>query len=149
MSRMRGVDHFTELWRRRTTLQLPDGGRCELMSLSDLVHAKKTQRDKYWPMLRQLVEASFFENRQRPTKARIEFWLTELRTPQLLAELARKNLALAGKLAGKRPLLRLALKGKLAKLEAAMDAEESAERETDRRYWHPLKKELEFLRHRR
>jgi hypothetical protein len=44
MSKMRGVDPFNKLWRRRTTLQIPGGEKCELLSLPDLVQAKKTQR---------------------------------------------------------------------------------------------------------
>jgi len=57
MSKMQGVAEFDELWERRTTLQGKDGTIYELMSLPDLVHAKKTQPDKDWPMIRQLIEA--------------------------------------------------------------------------------------------
>ena len=98
-------------------------------------------------MIRRLVEASFFENRRKPNPAQIRFWLAELRTPQLLVEVARANSATAKKLAAKRPLLRLALAGETVKLEKALAAEELAERERDRRYWLPLKKTLEKLRH--
>ncbi len=54
MSRMRGVTDFHTLWERRTTLVMDDGTLCDLLSLSlgDLVQAKKTQRDKDWPMIR-------------------------------------------------------------------------------------------------
>ena len=61
MSKMRGVDPFPNLWERRTTLQTPDGTICDLLSLPDLVLAKKTQRDKDWPMIRRLVEAHYFK----------------------------------------------------------------------------------------
>src|SRR3954452_12654152 len=74
MSKMRGVDSFPNLcnlWRRRTTLQIPDGEKCDLLSLSDLVQAKKTQRDKDWPMLRRLVEAHYFQNQPKPEPAQI------------------------------------------------------------------------------
>ncbi len=57
MSKMRGVDDFNLLWERRTTLQGDDGTVYELMSLPDLAQAKKTQRDKDWPMIRRLIEA--------------------------------------------------------------------------------------------
>jgi hypothetical protein len=147
MSKMRGVDSFAKLWKRRTILQIPGGEKCDLLSLPDLVLAKKTQRDKDWPMIRRLVEASFFENRRKPNPAQIRFWLAELRTPQLLVEIARTNSVIAKKLAAKRPLLRLALAGETVKLEKALAAEELAERERDRRYWLPLKKTLEKLRH--
>jgi hypothetical protein len=147
MSKMRGVDSFARLWQRRTTLQIPGGEKCDLLSLPDLVQAKKTQRDKDWPMIRRLVEASFFENRRKSNPAQIRFWLAELRTPQLLVEVARKNTAAVKRLAAKRPLLRFALAGEVAKLERAMAAEELTECESDRRYWLPLKKTLEKLRH--
>ncbi len=62
MSRMRGVEPFPKLWRRRTVIELADGMICDLLSLPDLVQAKKTQRDKDWPMIRQLLEAHFFQN---------------------------------------------------------------------------------------
>ena len=147
MARMRGVDSFEKLWKRRTTLQIPKGGKCDLMSLPDLVQAKKTQRDKDWPMIRRLIEANYFGNCDRPNAAQIKFWLLELRTPELLVEVAKKNLARAKKLAGKRPLLRLALSGKMDKLEQAVAAEEQAERLKDKIYWTPLLMELEQLRH--
>ena len=50
MSRMRGVDAFSDLWSRRTTLELGEEP-VEVMSLPDLVQAKKTQRAKDWPMI--------------------------------------------------------------------------------------------------
>ena len=90
MSKMRGVDSFAKLWRRRTTIELPDGTKCDLLSLPDLVQAKKTQRDKDWPMIRRLVEAHYFQNRAKPNPAQIRFWLQELRTPEILLELARR-----------------------------------------------------------
>jgi hypothetical protein len=89
MSRMRGVDPFPALWDRRTTLQI-ESEAVELLSLPDLVKAKKTQRDKDWPMITRMLEASFFQGRDQPTAARIDFWLRELRTPSLLIESARQ-----------------------------------------------------------
>lgn len=41
ISRMRGVSGFPRLWKRRTTIKLPDGLRCEILGLEDLVQAKK------------------------------------------------------------------------------------------------------------
>jgi hypothetical protein len=147
MSKMRGVDSFAKLWKRRTTLRLPGGEKCDLLSLPDLVQAKKTQRDKDWPMIRRLVEANFFENRQKPSAVQVRFWLKELRTPELLIEVARQNEKLAQKLSTSRPLLRRALAGEFKILEAALVAEEAAERKNDRLYWLPLRRELERLRH--
>ncbi len=147
MSRMRGVDAFSKLWQRRTTIELPDGTRCDLLSLPDLVQAKKTQRDKDWPMIRRLVEAHYFQNNTRPNSAQIRFWFRELRTPELILELTRQHPATSRRLVSTRPLLTHALSGRQAELEQALRAEESAERELDQRYWLPLRTELEKLRH--
>ena len=147
MSKMRGVDAFAKLWKRRMTIEISDGEKCDLLSLPDLVQAKKTQRDKDWPMIRRLVEAHFFQNQKRPSPARKKFWLLELRTPELLAQLACENKTLARRLKTKRPLLALALAGKLPELEQALTAEEAAERKRDQQYWLPLRRELEILRH--
>ena len=46
LSKMRGVDAFSLLWNRRTTIALPDDTRCDLMSLPDLVQAKKHSATK-------------------------------------------------------------------------------------------------------
>jgi hypothetical protein len=149
MSKMRGVDSFAKLWKRRTTLVIPGGQKCELLSLPDLVQAKKTQRDKDWPMIRRLVEANYFQNQAQPSVEQVHFWLGELRTPELLVEVAKNYPRPAERLAARRPLLRFALGGKSAQLEAALSAEETMVRHKDRNYWTPLRKELERLRHQR
>ena len=149
MSKMRGVDSFPNLWKRRTTIELPDGTRCDLLALPDLVRAKKTQRDKDWPMIRRLVEAHYFQHSTKPNPAQIRFWLQELRTPQLLIEVAQRHTLLARRLAARRPLLAGAALGQSEELERGLMAEETVEREQDRRYWLPLKAELEILRHAR
>jgi hypothetical protein len=147
MSKMRGVDSFPKLWKRRTTIELPDGTHCDLLALPDLVQAKKTQRDKDWPMIRRLVEAHYFQNNTKPNSAQIRFWLQELRTPQLLVEVARRYPAICRQLARQRVLLAHAQSGRMADLERALLAEETAERQRDREYWLPLRRELEKLRH--
>ena len=63
MSLMRAVAPFAEIWERHTTIALPDPSSqaavlVDLLSLGDLVNANRTQRDKDWPMLRRLVDAS-------------------------------------------------------------------------------------------
>ena len=146
MSKMRGVDAFAKLWKRRTTIELPDGPLCDLLSLPDLVQAKKTQRDKDWPMIRRLVEAHYFQHRKNPNVAQVKFWLQELRTLELLTEVARANAALCRRLVAVRPLLAHATTDATA-LESALMAEETAEREQDKIYWLPLRRELEKLRH--
>ena len=146
MSKMRGVDSFEKLWRRRVSIELPDQTKCEVLSLPDLLQAKKTQRDKDWPMIRRLVEAHYFLNRERATVAQVRFWLKELRTPELLTELCHSNHALARQLSGSRPLLLNAIAGDLNSLAMALATEEATERERDRLYWAPLRRELEALR---
>jgi hypothetical protein len=148
MTKMRGVQSFTKLWSRRTTMSVEDGTAYELMSLPDLVQAKKTQRDKDWPMLRRLVEVNYFGNREHPNAEQIRFWLLELRTPELLIELATKQRQLPTRLVRKRPLLKLARPGNERVLAEAILEEERSEREADRVYWKPLREELEGLRRR-
>ncbi len=148
MSTMRGVAEFPQLWERRTTLQGADGTIYELMSLPDLVQAKKTQRDKDWPMIRRLIEADRVACRGTPSPEQVRFWLREGRTPQLLVDLARQFPDEAAALAkGLRPLLTAALQGDEAGVEAGLIEEERIERAADREYWIPLKRELERLRH--
>ena len=149
MAKMRGVDAFPELWKRRTVIELPDGTRCDLLSLPDLVQAKKTQRDKDWPMIRRLVEAHYFQNNAEANTAQIRFWLQELRTPPLLLEVARSNAVLCRRLVVRRPLLADAAAGSANALERALKEEEAVEREKDKEYWLPLRQELEQMRHTR
>jgi hypothetical protein len=141
------VDSFARLWQRRTTIELSDGTRCDLLSLPDLVQAKKTQRDKDWPMIRRLVEAHYFQNRPRPNSSQIRFWFQELRTPELLNELAGRHPSTCRQLIPTRSLLAEVMSGETKGLEQAMRAEETSEREQDRQYWLPLRVELEKLRH--
>jgi hypothetical protein len=145
MSKLRGVDEFSLLWPRRTTV-IMDGEPVELLSLPDLVRAKKTQRDKDWPMIARLVEANYFQHRDDASPERVRFWLLEMRTPALLVEAAQRFPADLEQLSGRRPLLRLAATGAQTAVMDAMHSEEQAEREADRRYWKPLLAELQRLR---
>jgi hypothetical protein len=144
MAKMRGVAPFPELWERRTTLEGEDGSRYELLALPDLVAAKKTQRDKDWPMIRRLIEADYAACTSEPTPAQIRFWLNEARTPELLAELARRFPAECAVLAESRPALRHVADP--VRTEVTLADEERAERATDREHWLPLRQELEALR---
>ena len=146
MSKMRGVDPFPDLWERRTTLETQDGTVCDLLSLPDLVLAKKTQRDKDWPMIRRLVEAHYFENEAAPNPDQIAFWFRELRTPVLLIDSARAWPDPARLQSGTRPLVGLAISGDETALAAALHQEEQTERLRDKDYWLPLKQELEKMR---
>jgi len=149
MAKMRGLDAFPKLWQRRATLRAEDGTSYQLMSLPDLVTAKKTQCDKDWPMIRRLVEADYFRNRDQPKRQQLRFWFLELRTPELLLEVASAHSGLCRRLFKRRPLLKFAALGKENALIEALSKEEKAEREADRRYWAPLKVELGELRHER
>lgn len=139
MSSMRGS--------RRTTVEMPDGMTFDVLSLPDLVQAKKTQRDKDWPMIRRLVEADFSGRREAATVADIRFWLRELRTPELLVAVAAAHPERCPVLIPERALLKHALRGDAPALELELATEESKEREADRRYWEPLRAEIEKLRH--
>ena len=147
MAKMRGVAPFEELWERRTTVEI-ETESLQVLALPDLVRAKKTQRDKDWPMIRRLLEVHHLEFRAAPTPERVEFWLRELRTPSLLREIARLHpKAFQAALPQRRALQTLAHDDE--ETEAALREEEDYERRLDRAYWQPLKSELEALRHRR
>jgi hypothetical protein len=147
MSVMRGVDSFAKLWARRTTVTLPDAFSADLLSLPDLVKAKKTQREKDWPMLTRLVEAHYFQHRAAANASQLKFWCLELRTPELLLELARRHSGLCQRLTPKRPLLASARLADCPGLERGLRDEEDHERQADRAFWVPLHRELEALRH--
>jgi hypothetical protein len=146
MHSMRGVEPFETLWNRRTTLETDGNLTINLMSLPDLVQAKKTQRDRDWPMIRRLIEADYHFRHVQASDAQWRFWLLEARTPELLVELAKTQPQLCASLAGERRLLHSALRGDLAEVESQLEAEQNRERILDREYWQPLKKELEHLR---
>ena len=144
MAKMRGVDEFSVLWERRTTIEVDQ--TFELLSLPDLVQSKKTQRDKDWPVIARLLEASYFQHREHPTPAQIDFWLRELRSSALLIETADRFPSEAQFLEQERPLLFHALASEEDALQAALKAEEERERQADRLYWKPLTETLQRLR---
>jgi hypothetical protein len=144
MSTLRGVASFDELWERRTSIET-EGEVIEVLSLGDLVLAKKTQRDKDWPMIRRLVEQSFFSRVNEETPA-VEFWLSELRTPELLIQVAKEHAGMARIAAEKRPAIKAALDGDALETAHLLAIEEQEERRKDREYWEPLRRELEQLR---
>jgi hypothetical protein len=145
MSLLRGVAGFEELWARRTTIEVA-GESIDLLAIADLVRAKKTQRDKDWPMIRRLVEQSYFEHAENVTEDLARFWLRELRTPELLIQVSRAYPDLARAEAILRPAVQTALTANLSDVSEALEIEEREERRKDRDYWAPLKQELEELR---
>src|SRR5579862_2699252 len=90
MSSLRGVADFEELWARRTTIEV-DGEPVDMLAMEDLVRAKKTQRDKDWPMIRRLMERSYFTAQSPASPDLVRFWLRELRTPELLLDVSESN----------------------------------------------------------
>jgi hypothetical protein len=146
MSTMRGVDPFSQLWERRTSILLEDGHEIDLMNVADLVLAKKTQRDKDWPMIRSLVDAHYEAHRQSPSDAQIGFWLLEGRSPEILIDLSRTYPAIASQMATRRSLLQHASSGSTTDLVAALTDEQRREQERDRQYWAPLRAKLQELR---
>jgi len=149
MSVLRNVDPFPKLWERRTTVETDGHGSYDLMAIPDLIQAKKTQRDKDWPMIRRLVESNYFEFGGNPSPERIEFWLKELRTPELLIEISKKYPKANKKVSMMRPLLKYACAAMFDELSESLFEEELAERKKDMEYWKPLKDELEKIRRRK
>jgi len=145
MTKLRGVADFEELWERRTTIEIA-GEPVDLLAIEDLVRAKKTQRNKDWPMIQRLIEQSYFRRASNPSAAAVDFWLRELRTPELLVEAAAAYPERVNALAAQRPALANALRGDVEQVRELLDTEEREERRKDREYWDPLKKELEQLR---
>jgi hypothetical protein len=147
MHSMRGVDSFETLWNRRTILTAEDDLTINLISVPDLVQAKKTQRDKDWPMIRRLVETHYQLHQHEASEEQRLFWLLQARTPGLLIELAQADPDFCRSLTERRPLLDDALQGIASGVESGLATEENRERASDRAYWEPLKRELERLRH--
>lgn len=147
MSRMRGCAEFSELWERRTTLEDSDGTVFELLGIDDLICAKKTQRDKDWPMIRRLVDAHFDEFQNDPTDDRIRFWLRESRSPEILIRIVAEHPEIIQEESKRRPLLNEAIAANRLALLEELEKEQVCEKEADRAYWDPLKRELEQMRH--
>jgi hypothetical protein len=145
MTKMRGVDPFPALWDRRTVIAM-DEIVADLLSLPDLVKAKKTQRSKDRPMIQRLIEANWFQHRAEPTPARINFWLRECRTAEILMELAEVFPAETATLQTSRPLLGAVLRQDNESIERGLEEERLIEVAADKAYWAPLRLELERLR---
>lgn len=151
MSVMRGVPDFETCWMRRTIFHLDGVGDVDVMGLEDLVAAKKTRRDKDWPMVRRLVDVHYSEFAEEPTATRVAFWLRELRTPEALIDCVRRAPEEAAVAAPNREAAALAMcvaagEASVATIQAALDAEEDQERAADEVYWRPLQQEQEAMR---
>ncbi len=146
MTKLRDLPDFETLWGRRTVLVDDDGTEFHLLSVPDLVDAKKTQRSKDWPVIETLVSIHILENLGSPRPEWVQFWLLECRSPDQLLDLVARYPDKSRELLPKRPLLELAIHPDLPHLREALDAEVRAEQEKDRIYWEPLKREMEAFR---
>ena len=146
MSKLRGCGTFDELWERRLSLQDDGGMVYEILGIEDLVAAKKTQRDKDWPMIRRLVDAHYEQFREQSQPAQVQFWLRESRTPVTLVELAHEFPVQLDQVLPERPLLKAARAGQEEILDSMLAAEVAEIRRIDRAYWEPLTAELHELR---
>ena len=150
MSTLPKVAPFPVLWGRRTTAEILPGLTVEVLALDDLVQAKKTQRDKDWPMIRRLVDVDYLRHRQTATPTMARFWLSELRSAALLVECAARWQEIVYEvLPHRREVLSGALQASEPAIEIALLEEEKRIRIEDKAYWAPRMKELEELRHRR
>ncbi len=145
MSVLRGVDPFEILWKRRKTI-VQENGTIEVLNLTDLVKAKKTQRDKDWPVLRRLLEADYIAEKN-PSPEKVLFWLQECRTPEILARICRAYRPEAAVVALRRPAVAASMAGDFSETADRLAQEEWEERKRDSDYWKPLRQELEKLRH--
>jgi hypothetical protein len=146
MTRLRDLPDFEVLWARRATIRDEHGETFELLSVEDLVQAKKTQRERDWPVIDALVEGHYRALGGEPTPERVAFWLAESRTPERLISLVRQFPNEARAHTSRRPLLRFAFSGESEALREALDAEARVEQAKDRAYWAPLKAEFEAFR---
>src|SRR6266436_8158042 len=101
MTRLRDLPDFEVLWARRTTIRDENAEAFELLSVGDLVQAKKTQRERDWPIIDALVEGHYRSlAANRPLSGLPFGWLNpEHRSASLVwpsaspAKLARKRAA--------------------------------------------------------
>jgi hypothetical protein len=98
-------------------------------------------------MIRRLIEADIYRESKNPSQSKIQFWLSECRTPEILVSLSAQYPKIASDLAAKRSLLKSAIAGDMEEVQRLLLEEEQRERELDRKYWAPLKAELESWRH--
>lgn len=145
MTRMRGVDPFPVLWERRTVVPVGDL-EIDLLAIGDLIAAKRTQREKDWPMTNRLVEAHYLANVEVPTNESICFWLTESFDLSFLEQLVARFPEQSSSLKEKRPVLRALVENQLENARSLLQKERRTIEIEDETYWAPLIKELHLLR---
>jgi primosomal protein N'' len=148
IAKLRNCPSFEELWERKMTFKLPGNKIIEIIGLEDLVQSKKTQRDKDWFMLDRLIANDILITKS-PTAQKVRWWLSQCRDAGQLIGLATRYKKLAVEVAVERPLVKAALRKDNRMLQQLIQKEETIEREKDKKYWQPLRKELELLRHKK
>ena len=146
MTKMRGCGSFNALWEERATIQDAEGFVYEVLGIEDLVKAKKTQRDKDWPMIRRLVDSHYDQNRDESNADQVRFWLRESRTPEVLIQVAAEHPDLLKEMIKERPLLVETIGASRTALRQELAKEQLREKDADQQYWRPLMKELEAMR---
>lgn len=145
MTRMRGVDSFEKLWERRNVVTVGPL-EIDLLAIGDLIAAKRTQREKDWPMTNRLVEAHYLANANTPANESIRFWLTESFDLPFLEQLVARFPEQCEKLKEKRPVLRPLIEDQLEKARSLLQEERRTIEIEDETYWAPLIQELHQLR---
>lgn len=140
------ISDLAGLWARRVMVPIPDGAAVPVIALVDLVATKKTQRDKDWATIGQLVEADMVRHQQTATSDRVRFWLQEAREADQLLPLAATFPEEAATLVAMRPVLTKAIEGDREGLELELAQEQIRGKAADRAYWAPLLAELEQMR---
>lgn len=146
MTRPPRLPEIDAVWCRRIVLAL-DLGPVAVVALEDLIATKKTQRDKDWATIGELVEADIVAHGAGPEPGRIGLWLREAREPDTLIELAAHYPEHAKAAVAGRPLLQTALDPDRASLELELAREQIRGKQADREYWAPLRAELEQIGH--
>lgn len=146
MTRPPRLPDLDAVWRRQVVVDL-DFGPVSVVALEDLVSTKKTQRDKDWATIGELVEADMVAHRAKADRSRVGFWLREAREADALIELASTFREIAVAAAVDRPQLDAALDRDRRTLELELAQEQIRGKQADREYWAPLRAELEQMRH--
>jgi len=145
MTRPPRLGDVAAVWERHVVFDL-GFGPVPAVALEDLVLTKKTQRDKDWATIGELVEADMVAHQTQVDEHRVNFWLREARNADTLIELAAAYPETASAAATGRPLLGAALEGDTAALEIQLAQEQIEGKAADRRYWAPIRQELESMR---
>lgn len=144
MTRPPRLGDIRAAWQRHVVFEL-DIGRVSVLALEDLISTKKTQRDKDWATIGELVASDMVAHQSHADDARVGFWLREAREADTLIELTSRFPEIAVSAADGRPLLRFAIDRDRYRLEVGLAEEQIHGKEADRQYWAPLRSELETM----